>query len=308
MRIAVPDLISNSYFPVIAAVVLGVCEREGLNISLELISPLIDCITALREGRIDFVGASAHAPLLAFPEWEGARLLCAQSQGTYWFLVMRRDLAIARGDLAALKRRRIAAVPFVGAALRRLLLEAGIDPAREKIDITMPEAARKPGVNFGVAAAEALENGAVDGFFANGVGAEVAIARGIGGLVLDIRRGDGPTGAYRYTMPAVATTKRLIDAEPEACAAMIRAITKTHQLLKQDIELATVVGKKLFPPAEAALIARVVERDLSFYAECISEAAVTAMNQYSRDVGLLAGAPAYTDIVATEFAHLWKSS
>jgi NitT/TauT family transport system substrate-binding protein len=308
MRIAIPDLVSNSYFPVVAAVTLGVCEREGLGISLELISPLIDCITALREGRVDFVGASAHAPLLAFPEWEGARLLCAQSRGTYWFLVMRKDLVVTRGDLAALKGRRIAAVPFVAAALRRLLVEAGIDPARENIEITMPEAARKPGVNFGVAAAEALENGAVDGFFANGVGAEIAIAEGIGTMVLDVRRGDGPTGASRYTMPAVATTKRLIDADAKACAAMIRAIVKTHQLLKQDIELATVVGKKLFPPAEAALIARVVKRDLPYYAACISEAAVASMNRYSREVGLLEGTPAYADIVATEFAHLWKSS
>jgi NitT/TauT family transport system substrate-binding protein len=308
MRIAVPDLISNSYFPVVAAVTLGVCEREGLDISLELISPLIDCIIALREGRVDFVGASAHSPLLAFPEWKGARLLCAQSQGTYWFLVMRKDLVIARGDLAALRGRRIAAVPFVGAALRRLLVEAGIDPARENIEITMLDAARRPGVNFGVAAAEALESGAVDGFFANGVGAEVAIAKGIGTMVLDVRRGDGPTGASRYTMPAVATTKRLIDAEPEACAAMTTAIAKTQQLLKQDIELATVVGKKLFPPLEAALIPGVVKRDLSSYAAHISEAAVASMNQYSRDVGLLEGTPAYADVVATEFAHLWKSS
>jgi NitT/TauT family transport system substrate-binding protein len=106
----------------------------------------------------------------------------------------------------------------------------------------------------------------------------------------------------------VATTKRLIDAEPDACAAMTRAIAKTQQLLKQDIELATVVGKRLFPPAEAALIAGVVKRDLSSYAACISEAAVASMNQYSRDVGLLEGTPAYADVVATEFAHLWKSS
>src|SRR6187549_2814309 len=113
MRIAVPDLVSNSYFPAIAAATLGFFEQQGLDISLELISPLPDCINALRDGTVDFVGASAHAPLLSFPEWQGAKLLCAQSQGTYWLLVMRKDLGIARGDIAALKGRRIAAVPFV---------------------------------------------------------------------------------------------------------------------------------------------------------------------------------------------------
>ena len=71
MRIAVPDLVSNSYFPVIAAANLGAFKQEGADISLELVSPLSDCIKALHDGHVDFVGASAHAPLLAFPEWGG---------------------------------------------------------------------------------------------------------------------------------------------------------------------------------------------------------------------------------------------
>src|SRR3954447_13647818 len=150
MRIAVPDLVSNSYFPVVAAATLGAFAAEGLDISLELRSPLPDCMGALRDGDVDFVGASAHAPLLAFPDWRGAKLLCAQSQGTYWLLVMRKDLNIARGDLMQLKGKRIAAVPFVGAALKELLRAADVDPARDNVEITMPEEAKKADVNFGV--------------------------------------------------------------------------------------------------------------------------------------------------------------
>jgi ABC-type nitrate/sulfonate/bicarbonate transport system substrate-binding protein len=308
MRVAVPDLVSNSYFPVVAAVTLGVCKQEGLDISLELVAPLPDCVAALREGRVDFIGASAHAPLLAFPEWEGVKLLCAQSHGTYWFLVMRKDLAIARGDLAALKGRRIAAVPFVGAALKRLLASAGIDPEREDIEVMMPEAALKPGTNFGVAAAQALEDGTIDGFFANGIGAELAIVDGIGSLVLDIRHGDGPKEAFGYTMPAVATTARLIDEKPNAAAAMIRAIVKTQKMLKRDTGFATEVGERLFPAKEAQLIARVVARDLPLYGSRISESAIASVNQYSRDVGLLKGYPTYETVVATQFSNLWNVS
>jgi ABC-type nitrate/sulfonate/bicarbonate transport system substrate-binding protein len=307
MRVAVPDLVSNSYFPVVAAVTLGVCKQEGVDISLELVAPLTDCVVALREGRVDFIGASAHAPLLAFPEWEGVKLLCAQSHGTYWFLVMRKDLAIARGDLAALKGHRIAAVPFVGAALKRLLIAAGVVPERENIEIMMPEAARKPGTNFGVAAAQALEDGTIDGFFANGIGAELAIVNGIGSLVLDIRHGDGPKEAFGYTMPAVATTARLIDEKPDAAAAMIRAIVKTQKMLKRDTGFATEVGERLFPAKEAQLIARVVARDLPLYDPRISESAIASMNQYSRDVGLLKGHPTYETVVATQFSTLWDN-
>ena len=53
----------------------------------------------------------------------------------YWFLVMRADLDAARGDLGAVKGRRIGAAPWVEMGLRRLLIAAGIDPERDDITI-----------------------------------------------------------------------------------------------------------------------------------------------------------------------------
>ena len=46
-------------------------------------------------------GGAAHGALAAFTEWRGVKLLGALAQGMYWFLVMRAELGIARGDLAA---------------------------------------------------------------------------------------------------------------------------------------------------------------------------------------------------------------
>src|SRR5215831_6196394 len=40
MKLAVPDLISNSYFPAVAAVELGFFKEEGLDVSLELVFPV----------------------------------------------------------------------------------------------------------------------------------------------------------------------------------------------------------------------------------------------------------------------------
>ncbi len=111
MKLAVPDLISNSYFPAVAAVELGLFAREGLDVSLELIFPVDKAYRALRDGEVDFVGGSAHSALAAFPEWQGCKLLCAQGQGMYWFLVMRADLKAKRGDAGIVKGRRIGAAP-----------------------------------------------------------------------------------------------------------------------------------------------------------------------------------------------------
>src|SRR5262245_22550145 len=305
MKLAVPDMISNSYFPAIAAIELGFFRQQGLDVSLEMIFPVDKAYAALRDGAVDFVGGSAHSALAAFPEWQGAKLLCAQAQGMYWFLVMHADLKARRGDLDVVKGRQIGAAPWVEMGLRRLLIEAGIDPVRDQVNIAPVPGAAGAGVNFGVTAARALEERKIDGFWANGMGAEVAVRRGVGSVVLDVRRGDGPKACFNYTMASVATTERLVERSPDTAAGAVRAIVQTQAALRQDVTLATRVGEKLFPPSEAALIVELIRRDLPFYDATISRTFVASMNQFARDVGILTGQGTYEQVVATQFAPLW---
>jgi ABC-type nitrate/sulfonate/bicarbonate transport system substrate-binding protein len=306
MKLAVPDLISNSYFPAVAAVELGFFKEEGLDVSLELVFPVDKAYEAMRDGAVDFVGGSAHSALAAFPEWEGAKLLCAQAQGMYWFLVMRADIGATRGDVGVVRGRRIGAAPWVEMGLRRLLIEAGIDLKRDAVTIAPVPGASGAGVNFGLTAAKALEDGKIDGFWANGMGTEVAVRRGVGTVILDVRRGDGPKPCFNYTMASLAATDRLIDSSPETAAAAIRAIVRTQAALREDPARATEVGRKLFPPSEAALIADLIRRDLPFYDASISPDFVTGMNQFARDVGILRGQIPYDKVVATRFAGFWQ--
>jgi NitT/TauT family transport system substrate-binding protein len=305
MKLAVPDMISNSYFPALAAVELGFFKEAGLDVTHELIFPVDKAYEALREGQVDFVGGSAHSALAAFPQWQGVKLLCAQAQGMYWFLVLHKDFGAKRGDLAAIKGRRIGAAPWVEMGLRRLLVEAGIDPDREVRIGTVP-GSREAGVNFGVTAAKALEDCKIDGFWANGMGAEVAVRRGVGTIVLDVRRGDGPKRAFNYTMSSIATTDALIARAPDAAASAVRAIAKSHAALRKNVDLATEVGRKLFPPTEAELIRELIRRDLPYYDASITRDFVAGMNDFARDIGILTGQAPYESVVATQFSHLWS--
>lgn len=305
MRLAVPDLISNSYFPAVAAVELGFFRAEGLSMELELLFPVPKTMEALREGKLDFVAGSAHATLTAFPSWRGAKLLAALAQHMYWLLVLRKDLGVARGDVQAVKGLRIGAAPGVDLGLRRLLQETGIDPERDGVEIGPVPGATQPGVSFGITAAKALEEGKLDGFWANAMGAEVAVRRGIGSIVLDVRRGDGPPPARHYTFPALVTSERMIDGEADSVAAAVRAIVKTQRALREDPSRATTVGEKLFPSTEAGLIAHLIERDAPYYDPAISEDVVKNMNQFAQDIGLLSAPIAYDKVVATQFSHLW---
>jgi NitT/TauT family transport system substrate-binding protein len=305
MRLAIPDLISNSYFPALAAAELGHFARHGLDVTAELIFPVDRAYEALRDGEVDFVGGAAHGALAAFPGWRGVKLLGALAQGMYWFLVMRAELGIARGDLTALKGRRIGAAPWVEMGLRRLLIAAGLDPERDEITITPVPGATGATTNFGLTAAQALADGKIDGFWANGMATEIAVTSGVGSIVLDVRRGDGPAGCFDYTFGALAATERLVENSPDIAAAALHALVDAQADLKADPHRATLVGEKCFPARETGLIAQIVERDLPYYDAAISEQAVAGVVGFCRALGTLNGNVDYRDIVATHLSHLW---
>ena len=308
MKIAIPDLVSNSYFPAIAAVDLGFFEEEGLDMELELIFPVDRTLEKMRDGEIDFVGGSAHSTPHAFPGWKGGKLLGALAQGMYWFLILRSDLGAGQGDIEAVKGLNIGAAPLVDLGLKHLLTEYGIDLEADKGNIApVPGAFTGKNVNFGVTAARALQDGKIDGFWANGMGAEVAVKSGAGTLVIDARRGDGPSSAFNYTMPALITSEKLINENPDACAAAVRALVKTQNALKDNYKLATEVGRKRFPAEEAELIADIIQRDLPFYNASITPDFISGMSSFSQAMGLIDSEVTYENAVATQFSDLWSA-
>ena len=297
LRVAIPDLISPSYFPAIAAVELGCFRQEGFDATVELLFPVTRTYEELREGRLDFVGGASHAALYAFKDWQGGRLLCALAQHMYWFLILKKSLRARKGDLSAVKGQRIGAAPGPVDGLKQMLKAAGIDPERD-VKIGPVPGAIGQSASFGLLAAKALEEEKIDGFWANGMGAEVAVRSGVGTLVLDARR-EGSAEAKGYTFPALATSERLIREKPDAARAAIRAVNAAQQILKRDPARATEVGKRLFPATEASLIAELIRRDAPFYDAQISPGSVESMNRFARDLGLLSRTVGYEDVVWT---------
>jgi NitT/TauT family transport system substrate-binding protein len=290
LRVAIPDLISPSYFPLVAAVELGFLKAE-----LELLYPVTKTYEDLREGRLDFVGGAAHAALYAFKDWKGGRLLCALAQHMYWFLVLKKELAAKPGDLAAVRGQRIGAAPGPVDGLRQLLKRAGIDPVSDVRIGPVPGVVAKT-ASFGIMAAQALEDGKLDGFWANGMGAEVAVRKGIGTVVLDARR-NGSEEMKGYTFPALVATERTVRERPELARSAIQAVKAAQEALKKDPGRATEIGRKLFPPTEASMIAELIRRDAPFYEPGISPASVEAMNDFAAEIGLLSAPVPYQDVV-----------
>ena len=300
MRLGVPDLVTNSYFPAIAAVELGFFKDEGFDVDIELIYP--NPVEALRSGDIDLVASCAHDILEAFPQWHGAKLLMALSQHMYWQLIMGSHLQIRPGDLNALAGLRIGAAKGVDIVLIHLLKEARLDPKENGISIGPVR--HDPNASFGVTAAQALRTGEVDGFWANAMGAETALRSGVGSLVLDVRRGIGPSRARHYTFSALIGRDDTIRDKPEFVKSAIRAVVRAQQALFEMPELARKIGDSLFPPAQAEMITDIIRRDVEFYDADISEESIHGVNQFSRAMGLLTGPVSFQNIVADTLQQL----
>ena len=305
MRIAAVDLVSNTCFPALAAEELGFYKAEGLDAHIELV-PMLGATKALRNGAADaLIAGSVHDLLTEFPRWEGAKLLVALSQGTPWLLVVRADLAAKRGDIGAVKGLRLTAAEGPDLALRQMLVEAKIDPNRDLQIVELPGAKARD-VSFGVFAARALESGLVDGFWANAMGSETAVRRGVGKILVDVRRGDDPAEVRHFTFAGLATTEALIERDPECAAAAVRAIVRTQKALRDNPALAAEVGGRRFPADAAELISTVVERDLPFYDPVIYEEAVAGLNRFARSIGHLLSLVSYEQVVAVRFRNLWR--
>ena len=304
MRIAAVDLVSNTCFPALAADELGFFKGEGLDVKIELV-PMLGATRALRSGAADaMIAGSVHDLLTEFKDWKGAKLCVALSQGTPWLLTVRADLGAKRGDFAALRGLRLTAAEGPDLVFKRLLRAGGLDPDRDLEIVELPGAHERH-VSFGVFAAQALEAGKIDGFWANAMGAETAVSRGVGKVHVDVRRGDDPDDVRFCTFAGLATTDDFIAREPDAIDAAVRAIVKAQAALRADPAAARAVGARKFPPDSAALISAVVERDAAFYDPVISEDAVRRLNAFAQSVGQLSGPVAYEQVVATRCRKLW---
>lgn len=302
LRIAIPDMISPSYFPAIAAVELGYFAEEELDASIDLVYPVAAAYAGLRDGSIDYVGGAAHAALYVFEDWTGCKLLRALSQNMYWFLVVRSDLEPRRGDLSVVRGLRIGAAPGPIDGLVRMLTDAGINPD-DDLEIVPVPGTQGTSVSFGVTAAKALEDGRLDGFWANGMGAEVAVRNGSGSLLIDARRGDGPNGTGNYTFAAFATSQAKIDDEPDEVARATRAIAAAQRTLRHDPTRATDAAQPHFPEYELSLISELVARDGPFYDPNIRPDSVSSLNDFAFSLGLLSSPSIpYKQVVADQFS------
>jgi hypothetical protein len=127
MKLAIPDMISDSYFPQ-SRRLSSIFRREGLDVSLRMIFPVDKAYAALRVGR--WITSAARAfRARRVPRMERVSCLRARA-GDVLVSVMHADFKAKRGDVSVSEAR-----DWCGALGRYGLarsLASGIDLVRDK--------------------------------------------------------------------------------------------------------------------------------------------------------------------------------
>ena len=238
MKLAVPDMISNSYFPAIAAVELGFFKagRARCRARADLSGRQVLQGAARRRGRFRRrLGAFGAGGV---PRMAGREAAVRAGAGHVLVpghaLRLRRQARRHLGRQGPAHRRRAVGRDGAHASADRGRHRSR---ARQRQDRAGAGRCAVPGavVNFGVTAAKALEDAQDRRLLGERHGRGGRGARGVGTVVLDVRRGDGPKPCFNYTMASIATTDALIARSPEAAAGAVRAIVKTQAALKQNV-------------------------------------------------------------------------
>ena len=306
-RMLVADLDSPSYFVATAAVELGCFKDEGVDVELARDYGAEKGPALLRAGEVHFLGGPAYIAGHEFPNWNGAKLLCALSHYSYWFLAVRADLDVRRGDVAALRGLRISASqPWPEMGLRYLLAESGFDLARDNIRVIPPPTNVDPRWK-GHAGIEAIKQGVADAYWGNGMRVALGEGLGVAKLHLDLRRDPGLSRTRWSNFAALTVTDALIAQHPQAAAGAVRAIVKAQKALRADPSLATAIAQRLFPADEVPHIAGLIARDAPFYDASIPHEAVEGFNTFAGTFGFVSAPIAYDRLVASQFHGLWTT-
>jgi NitT/TauT family transport system substrate-binding protein len=305
-RLMVADVDSPSYFVATAAASLGFFKAEGIDIEFEPTYGARNGPERLRDGTVHFFGGPAYAATRAFPGWKGAKLLCALSQYSYWFMAVRSDLDVKRGDVSALKGLRISSSQHF--------------PEMGLWHIWPSPALTSSATAFGLCRCPPLAITSTRRATPGSPRSSTALPTPIGATACALRSARvsasqsftsicaAAMGRARwYNFAALTTTEQLIRDEAEIAAGAVRAIVKAQKALRADPQLAAGVGHQLFPADEAALIAGLIERDAPFYDATISSEAIEGLNRFAKANGLIAESVPYDSLVASQFYQLWSA-
>jgi len=162
-------------------------------------------------------------------------------------------------------------------------------------------------VGTGAAATAALQSGAVDALITYEPDVTKMTTAGVGRVVFDLRTTTTEKTYSQLPTSTLQATSAWITANPDTARALVRAVTKADNVLREDPTTALPVLKALYPDLPPASVESIYKVSQAHFKPAISQQTFNeAMNIY-KGAGLIKDDIAYDKVVATQFAGDWAS-
>lgn len=290
------------FFPVWVAKEGGFFERESLNAELLFFSSGTEMTSALLSQSVDFASTMADRPMLLKDRGQETRhLIALTTQAPYTLVVPLAD-TLKYGDIASLKGKRIAITQKGSAtdvAMRALLRPMGVDPDRDLILLAL--GTHENGI-------AALKAGQADVVILSEPATTVPIDQEkIGKAFLDLRKGEGPSGASRSTFGTLQATEQYVRNKGDNVKRAISAVCKATKAIRAQPDQWVWVAKKYFPNIDDTVLRRALEGEASSYGSQITAQMIDSVSEINQAVAVIKRGYAMDDVVVSaEYRSLWN--
>jgi NitT/TauT family transport system substrate-binding protein len=292
-----------SFSPMFVAKELGYFDAEGIDAEILETKGGNATTAAMLGGSADVISTGFASPLTLANQGKSVKALVGLEMTSVYAFVVKPDMNVPKDDIkalvAALKGKRLGVASLGSGAdtvATGVLAEQGVGTG----------GVIKVATGTGGPAVAALKAGGVDAMITYEPDLTQILKAGAGKIALDLRSTKSDTAYGRLPATTIQATNEWIQKNPELAAGVVKAIVRANKTLQNDPETSVKVLSKLYEGTDPADVKSMYEGERASFRSEIPKDQYDAAHSIYMQQNVITKPVAYEDVVATQFAPLWK--
>lgn len=292
-----------AYAPLLVAKELGYFDQEGLDVEIVKAQSGNAAIAAMLSGSADLAGTNYINPLALAIQGKSVKSVVGMEMASVYAFVVKPDMKIPPDNVKALVN------ALKGKRIGVASLGSGADLVATGILSEHGGGANgviKVAVGTGGTAVAAMRAGGVDAAVVFEPDLTQIVKAGVGKVALDLRNTKSESSYGRLPATTIQATTEWINKNPAVAASVVRAVTRANKTLQSDGASSMKALLSIFPGTDPADMKSMYEGERASFRSDMPKDQFDAAQAVYLKQGTISKAVGYDDVIATQFASLWK--